>query len=98
VGGRRYYPRDACWRRQRQRRSFHVGTLQRHCKKISDPLKEISDQKGCKSLPSVGKFNCSVICSTMYCHFCRYNTSIGLFIPMCPVRDSPIATDSQTAW
>jgi hypothetical protein len=26
-------------------RSFHVGTLQRHYKKISDPLEEISDQK-----------------------------------------------------
>jgi hypothetical protein len=44
-------------------RSFHVGTLQRHYKKISDSVEEISDQKGRKSLPSVGNFNCSVICS-----------------------------------
>ena len=44
--------------------AYHVGTLQRHYKNISDPLEEISDQKGRKSLPSVGNFNCSVICST----------------------------------
>ncbi len=39
-----------------QRGTFHVGTLQRHYKKISDPLEEISDQKGRKSLPEGPKF------------------------------------------
>jgi hypothetical protein len=38
------------------RGTFHVGTLQRHYKKISDPLEEISDQKGRKSLPEGRKF------------------------------------------
>ena len=35
----------------------------------------------------------------MYCRFCPYNTFVVRsttfsFVPMCPVRDSPIATDS----
>jgi hypothetical protein len=39
-----------------QRGTFHVRTLQWHYKKISDPLEEISDQKGYKSLPEGRKF------------------------------------------
>jgi hypothetical protein len=34
----------------------YVGTIQSHYKKISDPLEEISDQKGRKSLPEGRKF------------------------------------------
>ena len=39
----------------------------------------------------------------MYRHFRQYNTFVARsptfsFVPMCPVRNSPIATDSQMAW
>ncbi len=39
----------------------------------------------------------------MYRRFCPYNTFVVRsptfsFVLMCPVRDSPIATDSQTVW
>ena len=52
--------------------AYHVGTLQRHYKKISDPLEEIYDQKGRKSLPSVGNFNCSVISLWVNLRFSEY--------------------------
>ena len=39
-----------------QRGTFHVGTLQRYYKKISDSLEEISNKKGCISLPEGRKF------------------------------------------
>jgi hypothetical protein len=38
----------------------------------------------------------------MYCHFSPYNTFVARspmfsFVPMCAVRDSPIATDTNSA-
>jgi hypothetical protein len=56
AGGGSSGDNNECVSEYGETRSFHVGTLQRHYKKISDPLEEISDQKDRKSLPSVGNF------------------------------------------
>jgi hypothetical protein len=55
-GGSRSLPAPAPLLLTLQRGTFHVGTLQRHYKKISDPLEEIYDLFGRKSHPEGRKF------------------------------------------